>query len=711
MEWSNVKILAIIFIMFVGGCAKDNIILEENNNTPPPGLTIRKIDGDFRKEAVYNEKLISFLTAIEGENLYFDVIAEKFHNFEIGQVLYISHPYLAEDVIFKRVKSFKKSQNLIEVECDDVGFNQFFSWLDIDLSYVYQNEKLQFRSGEIETRVFDMLTVECSGFNPNQYPRVTPEFGVEGEILIKLNADFEAGSFTEFDYKFRDVRLVARKNIEVNSQLACSAEVSSGDYELPPITITLKGVIIRLDSRMSVGVKGGFDVGGRLEYDMGVSLAHPFSLDMKINPNTLPFPYTDFRVASQPYFLPDLNFDFDLKDISGQCNLTFTKTYLWEFSLYRSYDFFNVFLKFKLPKVDLSFEIEETNEGINVNSELDFSLVLAPGFQLNLGDIGGVNLNIDQEVEFPIYEQNAFRKKFPLPCSVRFRNADFVLNCFDDNDREGVLMNFRVDSNNGSPLGFRLNVDGRELGIFGYNSNHDVEISSNFVRSNSKIEIRDAAQPGCRFVQYENHPCGTRAYCSDEPIVDSRDLQEYCYISLADGKQWMSSNLLYSESGSLGLCYEGNTEYCDQLGRYFLYDELESGNVCPTGWKIPTMNEWSNMLDVESTGANRIRHLLAPNLPNFGNVSNELTNGFNIVPSGQYQGWKENLPLEERFSGSVFGNDAQFAMFWTSTPLDEASNNQFAEGGAMAVLISQSGNYKYVATSKKAGLTCRCIKN
>jgi uncharacterized protein (TIGR02145 family) len=712
MKWNSLKILPFGLLLLLSGCAKEEVNLDTDLLPPEltPGLHVRKADGDLRPNAVHNPQLNSLLRKIEGEVLSFDLAARDIHDFAVGQVLYLAHRNLTEGVSFRKVKSIQNQGSLLAVECEEVGFDEFFSRLDIDLSYVFSNEKLQLRNLEVETQVMDFIDIECSFSNP---PRLTPRFGIFGELVFMLDADFAAGSFNRFDYKFRDFRLGAGLHFESNSETTCSAEVSSLPYKLPNIQFVVKGVVVIISSRLSVAAKAGLALNGRLEYDLGVDLAHPISAELEVNPSTIPFPYFNMNVRHQPYFLPDLGFNFSLLDIGGSSTLELTKTYLLESALYESYDLLAGFIKFKVPKSEIAFGVNARDNGIEIGASLDMSLVVAPGFQLNLATIGDLDLNIDREVEFTIFEQNAINRTFQLPCSASFTRTDFEVSCFEVLGDEGVFLAFRVDSGNGSPQGFRLNIDKREYGIFSYNTDHELELAAHFLNNHSTIEIRDAQQPACRYTYRTNNPCTRRAYCSDAPIVDSRDQQEYCFMPLADGRQWLSSNLVYAGNGDVGICHAGNNQRCIELGRYYSFEEVEAGNICPPGWKIPSAAEWLAMLEAESTGASRVRHLMAPNLASFGGLSPDRTNGFNIIPTGQYQPWRVNESIENRFTGSYLDGGEAFAMFWTSTPLTGTfTNPEFAGEGALAVKIDRNGLYTIDnKVPKTMGLACRCIKN
>ncbi|WP_420576502.1 FISUMP domain-containing protein [Ekhidna sp.] len=71
---------------------------------------------------------------------------------------------------------------------------------------------------------------------------------------------------------------------------------------------------------------------------------------------------------------------------------------------------------------------------------------------------------------------------------------------------------------------------------------------------------------------------------SQSQIIDPRDGQEYQITRLGD-LFWMTENLRFKGEGSV--CKKD----CDQI-RFYDYRYLS--NVCPEGWRLPTMNEWDS---------------------------------------------------------------------------------------------------------------------
>lgn len=83
----------------------------------------------------------------------------------------------------------------------------------------------------------------------------------------------------------------------------------------------------------------------------------------------------------------------------------------------------------------------------------------------------------------------------------------------------------------------------------------------------------------------------------EKSFDDPRDGKSYTYVT-DGGLDWMSTNLMYSETGRP---YENCAPMTDLFGNVYTYEQTE--NACPEGWRLPTMEEWKTLCGGDFKGA------------------------------------------------------------------------------------------------------------
>jgi uncharacterized protein (TIGR02145 family) len=129
------------------------------------------------------------------------------------------------------------------------------------------------------------------------------------------------------------------------------------------------------------------------------------------------------------------------------------------------------------------------------------------------------------------------------------------------------------------------------------------------------------------------------------------------YKTVLIGTQvWMAENLNYNASGSK--CYNNNVSNCAKYGR--LYDWETAKTVCPSGWHLPTDDEWTTLTDNVGGASTAGKKLKATSGWNSGgNGTDEF--GFAALPGGIS-------------SGNNFYNVGNHGSWWSATE----SNASFA---------------------------------
>jgi len=146
-----------------------------------------------------------------------------------------------------------------------------------------------------------------------------------------------------------------------------------------------------------------------------------------------------------------------------------------------------------------------------------------------------------------------------------------------------------------------------------------------------------------------------------EPFTDARDGQVYKTVCVGK-QQWMAQNLNYDAPGSY--CYQNDASNCSIYGRFYDWSTMMQGaaassanpsgvqGVCPKGWHVPSVEEWSQL--IIAFGGNQVAGgpLKDTILWNASSKPGTNSSGFSILPAG--------VLLLSPFSWSGIGLEASF---------------------------------------------------
>jgi uncharacterized protein (TIGR02145 family) len=188
-------------------------------------------------------------------------------------------------------------------------------------------------------------------------------------------------------------------------------------------------------------------------------------------------------------------------------------------------------------------------------------------------------------------------------------------------------------------------------------------------------------------------------------LTDTRDSNKYDAV-LIGTQVWISKNLNYNATNSKCGGYplsNVNTSICDTYGRLYnwvtamnisdiyysnLYGPSANTNykgVCPTGWHLPTQDEWGKLME----GVGDVKYLIAMN-----NGNGTDAYGFAALFGG-YGSYGSNSTLNAL--GTV-------GYWWSSS---ESSYNS-ANGRIIHIVGASAGTY--ISGEKREFYSVRCLK-
>ena len=185
-------------------------------------------------------------------------------------------------------------------------------------------------------------------------------------------------------------------------------------------------------------------------------------------------------------------------------------------------------------------------------------------------------------------------------------------------------------------------------------------------------------------------------------FTDPRDGQTYNIVTIGN-QIWFAENLNFIPNKKNNWCYDNDPDNCRFYGQ--LYSWSTATNVCPSGWHLPTDNEWKTLemfLGMSQSEANRegwrgtLEGRMLKSMHGWQNAGtgNDAV-GFNAKPGGCY--YKNN-------NNDAFYGKASDGYWWTAT----------ANGSTDAwnrTLIYKSNCINRRFDSKELGFSVRCVRD
>ncbi|MDZ7633121.1 MAG: fibrobacter succinogenes major paralogous domain-containing protein [Bacteroidales bacterium] len=189
------------------------------------------------------------------------------------------------------------------------------------------------------------------------------------------------------------------------------------------------------------------------------------------------------------------------------------------------------------------------------------------------------------------------------------------------------------------------------------------------------------------------------------------------YTSITVGTQiWLVENLKttkYNDGGSIplviddpawenlatpGYCWYENNETSNKstYGALYNWYAVTTGKLCPTGWHVPTDDEWTTLItqlggEAEASGKLREAGTAHWNSPN---TDADNSSKFTALPGGFRQ-----------LSGN-YVNKGEFGVWWSAT-----EDNLSSDSAWERYLVYDYNNAYRGSDLKNLGFSVRCIKN
>lgn len=175
-----------------------------------------------------------------------------------------------------------------------------------------------------------------------------------------------------------------------------------------------------------------------------------------------------------------------------------------------------------------------------------------------------------------------------------------------------------------------------------------------------------------------------------DTLTDARDGKKYKTVSI-DNQIWMAENIAYRIPKE---CWAYNNDENNIVLYGYLYVWKTANTVCPKGWHLPTVQDWTILalsMGGDTIAGNNLKeigtiHWTSPNI----DATNAI--GFTALPGGYRNTYGT---LEEQ------GNSG---FWWTATEYN--SSNAWNIG-----LHFDNSNVHFDTNDKKIGMSVRCVKN
>jgi uncharacterized protein (TIGR02145 family) len=280
----------------------------------------------------------------------------------------------------------------------------------------------------------------------------------------------------------------------------------------------------------------------------------------------------------------------------------------------------------------------------------------------------------------------------------------------------------------------KLEYKGVQTGFDKYKSGNNL---NNFV-FNQGDQLKYTASSALGEQTIIDSPTGSQTYtflytsgipCPGIPTITDIDGNIYNTIQIGN-HCWMKENLkttTYQNGLSIPNVTDDNAWYNLISGAYVWYDNdiswkdkygalynwyatIDPNGLCPSGWRVPTNDEWTALTDfIGGTGdGNELKSCRQVNSPPGGSCNTSEHPRWKDDPSGGNYGSDDygfsGLPGGGRYGSGYFGNIGTYSSWWSYTEYS-------ASIGRVRSLSFGYGSVFDGGYSKRSGFSVRCLKD
>jgi uncharacterized protein (TIGR02145 family) len=212
-----------------------------------------------------------------------------------------------------------------------------------------------------------------------------------------------------------------------------------------------------------------------------------------------------------------------------------------------------------------------------------------------------------------------------------------------------------------------------------YGTTKDIVFKKQIIEKTNNSSVLDNSKQGSIF--WEDEKFGH--------FIDNRDDHQYKVVEIG-AQIWMAENLAYKSSNGCW-AYENKKSNVKNYG--YLYDWETARNACPSGWHLPSTDEWTTLINYFGGDSIAGLHLSATNPIGWDLPDERITNksGFTALPGGARN-------REGSFVTITF-----VACWWSSTDISSsAAVYRFISWGLVEWISTIEGDVN-------CGFSVRCI--